>query len=60
MTTTFVYVDKDGVPHDGDPSMGEKWAERAILGLGSCRLTKETQKAYPLRLKNTLSGRAWT
>ena len=59
MTTIGVYVDKDGVPHyDGDPSMGEEWAERAILGLGSC-LTKETQKAYPLRL-NALSGRAWT
>ena len=41
-----VFVDKDGVPHyNGDPFLGEEWAERAILGLGSC-LTAQTQKAY--------------
>ena len=55
-----LYVDKDGIPHyNGDPLRGEEWAERAILGLVSC-INTDAKKAYPLRLKNALNGRAWT
>ena len=55
-----VTVDKDGVPHyNRDPAHGEEWEESAILGLASC-LTQESRKAYPMRLKNALNGRAWT
>ena len=54
-----VYVDRDnGVHYDGDPLYGDEFAERAMLAFHT---TRESDKPlFALRLKNGLSGRAWT
>ena len=54
-----VYVDRDGCVHyDGDPLYGDEFAERALLAFHT---TREAEKPlFALRLKNGLSGRAWT
>ena len=55
-----VYVDKDGSVHySGDAAHAEEWEERALLGFLACT-TKEQKAAYAPKLKNGLSGRAWT
>ena len=55
-----VYVDKDGSVHyGGDAAHAEEWEERALLGFLACT-TKEQKAAYAPKLKNGLSGRAWT
>ena len=54
-----VWVDKDGIAHyNGDPAFGEEWQERALLGFATVK--KEDKQLYALKLKNALSGRAWT
>ena len=54
-----VWVDKEGVAHyNGDPSYGEEWEERALLGFAAVK--EADRKLYPLKLKNALTGRAWT
>ena len=56
---TPLYLDKDSVVHyNGDPSFGEEYEERCLLGYES-QPTKETKASYAIRLKNGLTGRAW-
>ena len=54
-----VWVDKAGVVHyNGDPKYAEEFEERVWLGFQS--LAKNDQGSYAAKLKNALSGRAWT
>ena len=54
-----VWVDKTGVVHyNGDPKYAEEFEERVWLGFQS--LSKTDQANYAAKLKNALSGRAWT
>eukprot|EP00959_Pyramimonas_sp_CCMP1952_P376598 7888028-Pyramimonas_sp.AAC.1 len=54
-----LFVDKEGVVHcNGDPSCGEEFEERAILGYHASE--ENTKKLYAIRLNNSLNGRAWT
>ena len=54
-----VWVDKSGVVHyNGDPKYAEEFEERVWLGFQS--LVKTDQMNYAAKLKNALSGRAWT
>ena len=58
-TNESVWVDKSGVVHyNGDPRYAEEYEERVWLGFSS--MTKADQLTYAGRLKNALSGRAWT
>eukprot|EP00959_Pyramimonas_sp_CCMP1952_P267934 5601943-Pyramimonas_sp.AAC.1 len=53
-----LFVDKEGVVHyNGDPSYGEEFEERAILGYHASE--EKIKKLYAIKLKNSLNGRAW-
>ena len=55
-----LFVDKESVVHyDGDPHLGEEYEDRCLLGYNA-QDSKERKAAYPLKLKNALTGRAWT
>ena len=56
-----VWVDKDSVPHyDGHISYADEWEERALLGFGSVSTDENRAGAFVFKLKNALTGRAWT
>ena len=58
-TGDSLWVDKAGIVHyNGDPRFAEEYEERVWLGFQS--LTKVDQTTYAAKLKNALSGRAWT
>ncbi len=58
-TNDSVWVDKAGIVHyNGDPRFAEEFEERVWLGFQS--MTKGDQATYAAKLKNALSGRAWT
>ena len=51
-------MDKEGVVHyNGDPAYGEEFEERAILGYHARE--EKIQKLYAVKLKSSLTGRAW-
>ena len=55
-----VYVGKDGgIHYSGDAAHAEEWEERALLGFLAC-VSKEQKAAFVPKLKNGLTGRAWT
>ena len=54
-----LWVDKSMVVHyDGNPKFAEEYNERVILGFQS--LSSSEKASYAAKLKNALSGRAWT
>ena len=55
-----VWVDKEQVVHyNGDPSYGEEYTERVWLAYFSLG-KEEAKQSYVVKLKNALTGRAWT
>ena len=53
-------IDKDGIPHwDGNPAYAEEWEERVWLRYHSCE-REDQQRALAARVRNGLTGRAWT
>ena len=54
-----LWVDKNMVVHyDGNPKLAEEYNERVLLGFQSLSATEKS--SYAAKLKNALSGRAWT
>eukprot|EP00959_Pyramimonas_sp_CCMP1952_P036926 772427-Pyramimonas_sp.AAC.1 len=54
-----LFVDREGVVHcNGDPSYGEEFEGRAILGYHASE--EKIKKLYAIKLRNSLHGRAWT
>ena len=54
-----LWVDKNMVVHyDGNPKFAEEYNERVLLGFQS--LSTNEKASYAAKLKNALSGRAWT
>ena len=54
-----LWVDKNMVVHyDGNPKFAEEYNERVLLGFQSLSATEKA--SYAAKLKNALSGRAWT
>ena len=54
-----LYIDRDGIPRwNGEPKFGEEWEERTWLAFDCCT-GKDFKLAFPSRLRNGLTGRAW-
>ena len=54
-----LYIDRDGIPRwNGEPKFGEEWEERKWLAFDCCT-GKDFKLAFPSRLRNGLTGRAW-